>query len=525
MSRQRAAIYTRVSTEEQAKGHTEAAERDLLERWAALEGWDVVAYYNDPGYSAKDMEKAPRPQFNRAIGEAGRVFDILLVEKQDRFARNIGDAYAVKKALKAAGARVMYYNERAANEQSPSGLLMEAIGFAQAEGYLLDLSVKIAKGYHAKAVLKGLHIGDVPFGYVAPADPKSEPMRLDPHEAAGVLWAFETYALGESSYEEIGQGLATRGYRPHSRQGRTGWSMSTVRKLLSNEVYLGLVPYHGEFYPGKHEPVPGLTRALFEQVRAVSQRRRHGGRTSHRTVGEGRPAHVYMLTGLGRCARCGSRLWGDAGQPKDRRNHRYYRCSSRRTSSVTCADARRGLRADRIEPSVGHTIVDTGQRLRKLDELVREMARRTAPVDAEAERQRIREVIRRATLALTLGGDEQVARRALAQAHAALEALGVPEEQQAATTMELVTNLALLWPRFTDQERREAAHLMFEDALVGIATGDLLLLPRPEYAPAYNAVVESGAGVISYAEEKVVLVPPERFELPTRGLGRRRSIP
>lgn len=83
----RCGIYARVSTDEQA-------ERDLsipfqLERcryYAQGKGWEVVKEFVDAGESARTDR---HPQFQEMISSArAKEFDIILVHKLDRFARN-----------------------------------------------------------------------------------------------------------------------------------------------------------------------------------------------------------------------------------------------------------------------------------------------------------------------------------------------------------------------------------------------------------------------------------------------------
>ena len=96
------AIYARVSTEEQA-------ERDLsipfqLERCryhAQGNGWEVVKEFVDAGESARTDK---RPEFQKMIASARvKEFDVILVHKFDRFARNDYDFITYEKELEDLG--------------------------------------------------------------------------------------------------------------------------------------------------------------------------------------------------------------------------------------------------------------------------------------------------------------------------------------------------------------------------------------------------------------------------------------
>ena len=103
-------IYARVSTDEQA-------ERDLsipfqLERCryhAQGKGWAVVKEFVDAGESARTDK---RPEFQKMIAQArSKAFDIILVHKFDRFARNDYDFIIYEKELEDLGITVESISE------------------------------------------------------------------------------------------------------------------------------------------------------------------------------------------------------------------------------------------------------------------------------------------------------------------------------------------------------------------------------------------------------------------------------
>src|SRR5215212_11024738 len=93
----RAAIYTRVSSEEQLEGHSLSAQAELTRKFATERGWEVVQVYEEKGCSAKT---ALRPEFQRMIhaAEAG-LFDVVIVHKLDRFSRSLQDVVHYLKHL------------------------------------------------------------------------------------------------------------------------------------------------------------------------------------------------------------------------------------------------------------------------------------------------------------------------------------------------------------------------------------------------------------------------------------------
>ena len=87
-----AVIYARYSSDSQREASIEGQLRDCKD-YAEKNGITVVGTYIDRAYSAKTDD---RPDFQRMIKDsAKKIFDVVLVWKLDRFARNRYDAVTV----------------------------------------------------------------------------------------------------------------------------------------------------------------------------------------------------------------------------------------------------------------------------------------------------------------------------------------------------------------------------------------------------------------------------------------------
>src|ERR1051326_2499986 len=85
----RAAIYARVSSEEQREGQTIDSQVAELERFAREKNWQLAGVYKDDGWSGSLLA---RPELDRLRDDAshGR-FDLVLLNDLDRLARG-GDS-------------------------------------------------------------------------------------------------------------------------------------------------------------------------------------------------------------------------------------------------------------------------------------------------------------------------------------------------------------------------------------------------------------------------------------------------
>ena len=84
----RAAIYIRVSTQEQAQeGYSVGEQRERLIAYCKAQAWVIANIYVDGGYSGANLN---RPGIQKLMAETAN-FDIVLVYKLDRLSRSQRD--------------------------------------------------------------------------------------------------------------------------------------------------------------------------------------------------------------------------------------------------------------------------------------------------------------------------------------------------------------------------------------------------------------------------------------------------
>src|SRR4051812_34886370 len=102
---QRAAIYARVSTEEQREGQTIDSQVAELERFCREKDWPIVGVYKDEGWSGGVME---RPELDRLRDDArAGVFSAVLINDVDRLARDVAHLGVIKRDLERRGVKVI----------------------------------------------------------------------------------------------------------------------------------------------------------------------------------------------------------------------------------------------------------------------------------------------------------------------------------------------------------------------------------------------------------------------------------
>ena len=145
----KAVIYARYSSDNQREESIEGQLRECT-AFAEKNDFTVLHHYIDRAVSAKTDN---RPEFQNMIRDsAKKLFDVVIVWKLDRFARNRYDSARYKNTLKKNGVRVISATETISN--GPDGIILESVLEGFAEYYSAELSEKVVRGM-TDNVLKG----------------------------------------------------------------------------------------------------------------------------------------------------------------------------------------------------------------------------------------------------------------------------------------------------------------------------------------------------------------------------------
>ena len=174
-----AVIYARYSSDNQREESIEGQIRECA-AYAEKNGITIVKHYIDRAVSAKTDN---RPEFQQMIKDSDKkLFDIVLVWKLDRFARNRYDSARYKTQLKKNGVKLVSATEIIS--EGPEGIILESVLEDYAEYYSADLSEKVIRGMTENALKGKFTGGAIPFGYTINADRRFE---IDPLTAPFVM--------------------------------------------------------------------------------------------------------------------------------------------------------------------------------------------------------------------------------------------------------------------------------------------------------------------------------------------------
>jgi len=159
----RAALYRRVSTEDQAReGLSLESQRERLLAFAAANEWEVMSEYEDD-HTGLDTD---RPGYTQMLADRSG-WDVVVAIKGDRFHRSIDNAMAFWKAMRLAGKQIWTISEgRIDTPENATRWLTTAMTSGLLPQFeSMQLSERVLPGME-KAKEKGLHTGVAPVGLV-----------------------------------------------------------------------------------------------------------------------------------------------------------------------------------------------------------------------------------------------------------------------------------------------------------------------------------------------------------------------
>lgn len=314
--RMRIAIYTRVSTDEQAKeGYSIGEQKERLLKYAEAMDWIVTGIYEDAGYSGGNMDRPALQQMLRDLKT--NLFSAVLVYKQDRLSRRQLDFLTlVENVFQPADIRLISLTEQF-DLSNPSGMMMSSsmAGFAQYERAVIKERTMMGKAAKAKT---GAWMGSCkpPRGYTA----EHGQLRIYQPEAHQIQEAYRLLLEGKP-LRTIEKTFHEQGYR--HRDGE--WSCRTLGRVLRSKVYIGYNQHKGEWYKGTHEPL--VSQEVWDSAQDILLQ----NASRHSKIRRGR--HTHYLSGLVRCKRCQAKYGAKRIDSKlangEIKKRIYYQCYSR----------------------------------------------------------------------------------------------------------------------------------------------------------------------------------------------------
>lgn len=246
--KKKVAAYARVSRDTERLLHSASAQVSYYSSMIQKNpDWQYAGVYADYGISGTKVAK--RDEFCRMLQdcEDGKI-DIILTKSISRFARNTVDLLETVRHLRSIGVEVRFEKEHI-HSMSGDGELMLSIlaSFAQEESRSISDNCKwgIRKRFQTGEIgMANKHLSGYQY------DEEQKCYVIIPEEAEMVRWMFQMYLDG-TTLRKIAENMNDAGCR--TINGKL-FSESTVRQLLHNDIYAGIIRRQKSYIP---DPISG----------------------------------------------------------------------------------------------------------------------------------------------------------------------------------------------------------------------------------------------------------------------------
>ena len=348
----RAVAYARFSSDNQREESIDAQLR-AIKKYCSEHEIVLLATYADRGISGTSDN---RPEFQRLISDSEKgAFDMVIVHKLDRFARNRFDSAIYRRHLKQRGVRLVSVLENL--QDTPESVILKSVLEGMNEYYSQNLSREVRKGLLENALACKVTGGHPLLGYSV--DKETHKYIINEYEAEAVRIIFSMYVDGHS-YSEIIAELNNKGYR--TRRGDV-FGKNSLYAILKNERYTGVYIYvpdsiknptgkyarHGQYDENAVIRIPDgmpaiISEELFRKAQEKLAERQH--KSARFSAKE-----EYLLSGKIVCGVCGNPYAGNSRKPRpDHPLYVSYKCTRRNQKVKTCKNPE--INRDKLEEMV-----------------------------------------------------------------------------------------------------------------------------------------------------------------------------
>ncbi|WP_353283963.1 recombinase family protein [Wolbachia endosymbiont (group A) of Lypha dubia] len=328
----RCAIYTRKSNEDglEQKFNSLDAQRVACEKYIkSKEGWVALARkYDDGGFSGSNLNRPAIKELFEDV-KAGEV-DCVVVYTLDRLSRETKDSIEVTSFFRRHRVNFVAVTQIFDNN-TPMGKFVQTVlsGAAQLER---EMIVERVKNKIATSKEQGLWMGGtLPLGY----DVKDKELIINEKEAKTVKHIFARY-VELKSMAELARELNREGYRTKAKSNI--FKKATVRRIITNPIYMGKIRHYDKQYEGKHEAI--IEEEKWQKAQELIRNQPY----------KKAKYEEALLRGIIKCKSCEVNMTLTYSK-KENKRYRYYICNNH-LSGRRCPSMSRSIVAGEVEKEV-----------------------------------------------------------------------------------------------------------------------------------------------------------------------------
>jgi site-specific DNA recombinase len=342
-----AAIYTRVSSDQQKENKTIGSQIDELLTFAEEQGYVVPDEYvfKDEGYSGAILVR-PGLEKVRDLSAEGQI-QAVLIYSPDRLSRNYAYQVVLIDEFGSCGVEVLFVNSPKADTPEEALLLQFQGMISEYERAMIKERSRRGKRFKAKSGVVSVLCG-APYGYnyIKKTDETAAHYEINEEQAIVVQEIYRLYAEELLSIGAITRELNAR--KVPTRKAISKWERSTVWAMLRNPAYCGKACYGKTEHSERQRitkplranggyvvqngcnrekpreewieiPVPPIvTQEIFD---IVQERLKNNKQHSQRNT-----KVMTLLQGMMVCSECGYSLYRSFTETSAKRRIYYYRC-------------------------------------------------------------------------------------------------------------------------------------------------------------------------------------------------------
>jgi site-specific DNA recombinase len=244
MMTQIAALYARVSTQQQEQEATIDSQVAAVEAFAQAQGYILSKelYFLDEAVSGAKLDRPALDHLRDLVAEG--LFQVVLCLSPDRLARQYAHQWVLLNEFQRAGVQVVFINQPPVENNPQSQLFFGIQGlFSEYERAMITERLRRGKLYRVR---QGQLVNPVaPYGYryIPVSEPGGGRWEIDPREAPVVCQIYQWYTKDNgTTIWQIVERLNTQGDQAPPRAKR--WQYSTVQAILTQSGYTGQAYYN-----------------------------------------------------------------------------------------------------------------------------------------------------------------------------------------------------------------------------------------------------------------------------------------
>lgn len=381
-----AALYARVSSDQQAKNDNVESQIDVLKAKIEADGETLIEdmVFVDAGLSGATLI---RPQLERLRDTASLgIIDFIYILAPVRLSRKYAHQALLMEEFAGLGIKVRFLNHDIGTTPEDEMLLQMQGMFAEYERAKIMERNRRGKLHRAKGGSVNV-LSNAPYGYRyvrKQQDGQAAQYVIDLQQATTVRQIFQWIGEGRLSIGEVSRRLSDAGIE--TQTGKASWDRSVIWGMLQNPAYMGRAAFGktkttehiDRVRPQKHSAdipkkpysvakadkkdwieiaVPALiSEALFLTVQEQLEENRKQSRQRRRGA-------AYLLQGLAVCGHCHYAYYGKKVGPsaaRGKKAYAYYRCigtDGYRFGGQRICDNKQ-IRTERLDEMVWQQIVE-----------------------------------------------------------------------------------------------------------------------------------------------------------------------